>query len=146
MTKSKLIWFWVLPAIAALCLIVDILNLSIVYYSETFYFACLYIVIEAIVLAIVLRILRKTDMLISLKLAVYYAIVVGGSIAINFFLSPIKMETFFPFSLSVFMIFVFLNFGLLAIIVDTSFWKACLISIIAGLINALMVIVTISAY
>jgi hypothetical protein len=146
MARSKLIWFWVFPLVAALCLIGVLLNPSIVFYSETSCFACIYIVVEAIILAVVLRILRKTDMLISWKAALYFAVVAGGSIALNYYLSPIKMETFFSFSLSVFMLFVFLNLGLLGIILAAGFWRACLISIIAGLINALMVIVTISAH
>lgn len=146
MTRNKLRWFWYLPAVAVLCLIVAMLHPSIVYYSETFCFACMYIVIETIVLVVVLSILRKLNMLTSWKAIAYYAIVVGGSLAINLLLSPINGENILPFILSIFAIFVFLNFGLLEIIFDVSFWKASLVSIIAGLLNALMIAITITVY
>ena len=150
MTRSKLRWFWIFPVVAALCLIVAMLNPSIVYYSETFGFACLDASVEAIVLFVVLSILRKLNMFASWKLIAFYAVVVAGSLAMSSLLSSLEMHAehpqqanFFPFDIfAVFMIFVFLNFGLLAIIIDIRFWKACLMSTIMGLINTFLVMST----
>lgn len=144
-SKNILRWLCYFTAVSVLCLIFAILHPSTID-LDTSYIVCMYIVVEALILAIVLSILRKTDMLISWKLTAYYAIVVGGIMCINFLLSPINGENLLPFALSVFMLFVFLNLGLLEIIFVINLWKACMISIIAGLINALMVVVTITAY
>lgn len=153
MTRSKLIWFWVFSFVAAaLCLIVGILRPSIIYYSETFCFGCMYVVVETIVLVIVLSILRKLNMFASWKLMAFYLVVVAGSLAMSSLLTSIQMHAeglqqanFFPFDIfAVFMIFVLLNFGLLAIIVDIRFWKACLMGTIMSLINTFLVMSTIT--
>jgi hypothetical protein len=146
--KNILKWFWIFPAVAALCLIAAMLNPSIVYYSETFAFACMDAAVEAIILVVVLSILRKLNMFASWKLIAFYVVVVAGSLAMSSLLTSIEMHAegpqqtnFFLFStLSVFMILFFLNFGLLAITVDISFWKSCLTSTIMSLINTFLVL------
>lgn len=141
MSKNKLRWFWYFSAIAALCLIGVILYPSIIF-SDTLYIVCEYVVVEAIVLVVVLSILRKLNMLVSWKLIVYHTVIVAGSLSINFLLSPVELAKFLLFVLVVFTFFVFLNLLLSKIIFVISVKKACLIGMLMGLINALMVIHT----
>jgi hypothetical protein len=121
---------------------------------DTSHIICTYIVIEALILAVVLIILSKTDMLVSWKLIAYYIIVLGGSRAFNFLLSSLKIHVGDPkqanllhFSvLSIFMILVFLNITLSKIIFAINFRKACLVGTLMGLINTIMVIITTTFY
>ena len=121
-------------------------------YPDVRAIACVYVVVETIVLVVALGILRKLNMLTSWKVIAFYVVVVGGIMAMSSLLSSLEIHVgvpqqarFFLFSiLSVFMILFFLNFGLLAIIVDTRFWKACLIGTIMGLINTFMVMMATS--
>lgn len=141
MSKNILRWFWYLPAAAALYVVAVMLYPPIVF-SDTLYIVCEYAAVEALVIVVVLSVLRKLNMLASWKLIGYFVFVVAGSLAVNLLLSPIGGENLLPFIFSVFALFVFLNLGLLEVIFVISFWKACLISIIAGLINVLMIIHT----
>ena len=143
MSKNKLLWFWFLLAVATLCLI-GIMFYHPIWLSRTLFFFSMCIIVETFIIAVVLCILRKTDMLTSWKTGVYLAVAVVGMMAPNFLLSPIYSGNILPFALSVFAFFVFLNIGLSLVIFDVSFWKACLIGVIAGLINAFMVITTIT--
>ena len=121
-------------------------NRSIIY-SDIIAIACVYVVVETIVLVVVLRILRKINMLTSWKVIAFYVIVVVGIMAMSSFLSSLEIHigcppdaNFFLFCiLSVFMILFLFNFCLLAIIVDIRFWKSCLVGIIMSLINTFMV-------
>jgi hypothetical protein len=131
-------WFWVLSAIAVICLASLYLYPSIIY-SDMLYIVCIYVVVETIVLAVVLSILRKLSMFTSWKLTAYYAVVVAGSVSTNY-LSPEHGESFLPTVLAVVVILVFLNVILSKIILVISVRKACLIGTIMGLINAFMVI------
>ena len=85
-------------------------------------------------------------MLVSWKTVIYFSVAVAGVLIIGFLSSPMYSGNFFPFAISVFVLFVFLNIELSLIIFDTSFWKTCLTSIIAGLINAFMTITLIAVY
>ena len=139
MSKNILRWFWYLSAVTGLCLIGVTLYPSIVF-SDTLYIVCEYAVVEALVLAVVLSILRSLNLFVSWKLIAYHAIVVAGSLAINFLLSPIELTEFVLFALTVFALLVFLNFALSKLIFVISVRKACMIGMLTGLINALMVI------
>jgi hypothetical protein len=111
-------------------------------------------VIEAIILVIVLSILRKLDMLTSWKLIAYHAVVMAGSLSINFLLSSLGIHLGDPqqanlLLFSVFAVFttlVFLNIALSKIIFAVNLWKACLIGMLMGLINAIMVIASTTFY
>lgn len=146
MTRNKLGWFWCLPAVAIICL-VYLYSHRFIAHSDIVAIACVYVVVETVVLVVALSILRKLNMLTSWKVIAYYVVVVGGIMAMSSLLSSLEIHVgvaqqakFFLFSiLSVFMVLFFLNFGLLAIIVDTRFWKACLIGTIMSLINTFMV-------
>jgi hypothetical protein len=122
-----------------------------IFFSDILYIISGYVVIEAIILVVVLSILRKLDMLISWKLIAYYAVVVVSSLFINFLLSSIGIhlgdiqQTNLLF-FSVFMVLVFLNIALSKIIFAINLWKACLIGMLMGLINAIMVIASTSVY
>jgi uncharacterized membrane protein YbhN (UPF0104 family) len=111
-------------------------------------------VVEILVLVVVLSILRKLSLLAYWRLIAYHVVVVAGSFSFNFLLSSLEIHLGDPqqknlllFSvLSVFMILAFLNIALSKIIFAISFRKVCLIGMIMGFINALMVIITITFY
>lgn len=107
--------------------------------SDTIKIVFVYAVIETIVLAVVLGVLRKLDMFASWKLIAFYAVVVAGSLSTNY-LSPEHGESFLPTVLAVLVVLVFLNIALSKVILTISFRKACLIGTILGSINALMVV------
>jgi len=153
LSKNKLRWFCYLSAIAALCLISVILYPSIVF-SDTLYIVCGYAVVEFVVLVVVLIILRKFNILNSWKLIAYHAIVVSISLSINILLSSLEIHLGDPqqrnlllFSVfSVFMLLAFLNFALSKIIFVISVRKSCLLGVLMGLINTLMVITSTTFY
>jgi hypothetical protein len=115
-------------------------------YSDIIAIACVYVVVETIVLVVVLNVLGKLSMLASWELVTYLAIVVGEIFLINFLTSPIDAANIGLLALSVFMLFVFLNVVLSKIIFIVDFRKACLLGTIMGLINALMVIIATTVY
>jgi hypothetical protein len=139
MGKNKLRWFWYFSAVAALCLIFVILYPAIVF-SDTLYVICTYVVVDAFALVVGYSMLRKLNMLASWKVAVYLAVVVTGSIAINFFLSAVAYKSLLLFALVVFTLLAFLNFALSKIIFSISVRQACLIGMLVGLVDALMCI------
>lgn len=107
--KNKLRWLWVLLTVAVMCLI-GVLFYQPFWASDTLFFCSMYIIV-----------------------------VVAGILAIAFLSSPVSSGKFLFFALSVSTLFIFLNAALLKIIFVISFWKACLIGVIAGLINEFMV-------
>ncbi len=131
-------WFWVILA-AAFIYSVGLYLYPFIVNSDTFNIVLIYVVVETIVLAVVLSLLRKIDMLASWKLIAYYAVVVAGSISTNY-LSPEHGKSFLPTALAVFAVLIFLNVALSKIILTISFRKACLIGTIMSSINAFMVI------
>ncbi len=153
MITNILRWVWYFSAIAAICLIGVILYPSIVF-SDTLYIVCEYALVEAIVLVIVLCILRKLHMLDSWKLIAYHFVVVGGGFSANILLSSLEIHIGDPqqknllfFSVfAVFVLFAFINFALSKIIFVVNMRKAYLLGLVMGLVNALMVITSVTFY
>jgi len=125
-----------------------------IFFSDFLYIISGYALIEAIMLIIVLGVLRKLNMLTSWRLIAYYTVVVVGSLFINFLLSSLEIHLGDPqqanlllFSVfAVFMILVFLNIALTKVIFVSNIRKACLVGMLMGLINTLMVITSATFY
>jgi hypothetical protein len=97
-------------------------------------------VIDGFAIAVGYSILRKLNMLAFWKFAAYLAVIVVGSVCINFFLSAVAYKSTLLFALTVFMLFVFLNFVLSKIIFALNMREALLIGMLVGLVNALLCI------
>lgn len=138
-------WFWYLSAVVVLFLICVILYPSIVL-PEIPYKLGMHAIAEAFVLVVVLSILRKLSMLTSWDLIAYHAIIVGGSLFINFLSSPMDTANIWILAISTSILFVSLNVVLSKIIFVVNFRKACLLGTIMGLINAFMVIAGTTVY
>jgi hypothetical protein len=139
MSKNKLRWLWYIAAAAVLCLIIWMLYPSIIH-SETLYISCIYVVIDAFALSIGYSMLRKLNLFVPWKVIVYLAIIVAGSLAINFFLSEVLYKSLLLFAIIVFTILALLNFALSKIIFSISARDACLIGMLVGLVHALICI------
>jgi hypothetical protein len=153
-------WFWVLSAVAAMCLISVILYLFIVHsnvypiykdmfraFSDKFCLVfCFYAVVNAVAIVVGYSMLRKLNILASWKLAVYLVIVLVGNLLIVFLLSPAESLGFLPFVLAVFALLAFFNFAASEAIFALSIREACLIGIIIGLINTLLSIIVTPSY
>ena len=139
MSTNKLRWFWYFSAVAALCLVGLMLYPSIIF-SDTLYIVCTYVAVDAFALAVGYSMLRKLNVLASWKFAVYLAVVVMVSLAINFFLSAVAYKSLLLFALIVFTLLALLNFALSKITFAVSLREACLIGMLVGLVDALMCI------
>lgn len=137
MNTNKLRWFWYFSAVAALCFVGLMLYPSIIF-SDTLYVICTYVVVDAFALAVGYSMLRKLNMLASWKFVIYLAVVVMGSLAINFFLSALAYKSLLLFALIVFTLLAFLNFALSRIIFTIGVREACLIGMLVGLVDALI--------
>ncbi len=145
-SKIKLRWFWYLSAVVVLALYLTALimypSITSVFYSDTFYVVCVYAVIDAFALAVGYSMLRKLSMLASWRLGAYLAVIIAGSLAINFFLPPVAYRSTLFFVLAAFAFLALLNFALSKIIFAVSIREACLIGMLVGLVHALMAIMT----
>jgi len=133
-SKIKLRWFWYLSAVVVLALYLTALimypSITSVFYSDTF------------ALAVGYSMLRKLSMLASWRLGAYLAVIIAGSLAINFFLPPVAYRSTLFFVLAAFAFLALLNFALSKIIFAVSIREACLIGMLVGLVHALMAIMT----
>ncbi len=139
MFKNMLRLTWYIMAVAVLCLIVWMLYPSIIH-SETLYIACIYVVIDAFALFVGYSMLRKLNLFVPWKVIAYLVVVVAGSLTINFFLYEILYKSLLFFALIVFVLLAFLNFVLSKVIFAVSVRDACLISMLVGLVHALICI------
>jgi len=145
MNKNKLTWFWYFVAVVALCLIGIILYPAIVF-SDAFRNGCIYIVVDGFILLVSYGILRKFSILTSWKFVAYLAIIVAGSLAVNFLVPAVKSERILPLAFAIFPLFAFLNFVLSKIAFGISVRAACLTGMLMGLINTLVCIVATPVY
>ncbi|MFH1370935.1 MAG: hypothetical protein ABII09_06580 [Planctomycetota bacterium] len=149
MVTKAMRWLWYLSVIAALCLVGVIFNPSIVY-SNYLYIVCGYAVVEFLILAIVLSIFRKLDILASWKIIAFHAVIVAGSFFINILLSSLAIHIGDPQQrilllssvFAVFLLLAFLNFVLSIMTFVISKRKACFVGLSLGLINAFIVFAT----
>jgi hypothetical protein len=132
-------WFWYLSAVVALFLISLLVYPSIIH-SDTLYITCIYVVVDAFALAVGYSMLRKLNLLAPWKVIAYLAVVVAGSLAINFFLSEVLYKSLLFFTLIVFALLAFLNFALSKVIFAISTRDACLIGMLVGLVHAFICI------
>jgi hypothetical protein len=141
MTKNKLQLIGGCLAVIAFFSVGLMLYPSIVF-SGAFYIVCAYVVIDAFVLIVGYSMLRKLNMLVSWRFAVYLAVIIGGNLAINFLLFTAAYKSILFFALVIFILIAFLNFVLSKTIFALSIREAYLIGVLMGLINTLMSIMT----
>lgn len=146
MNKNKLAWLWGAIVIMAISMICLMLYPSIIF-SETFRIGCFYLVLEGIVLLATCGILRKIRLIASWNFAMYLAIVVAVSLAVNFLTAPaVKSEHILVLTLIIFPPFAFINFWLSKITFGISIRNACLAGILMGSINTLLCILATPVY
>ena len=143
-------WIWYCLAVAFFVLVISILYPGIIFSRNiriACTYICVYVVIDSLLLAVLLSILRKFNMVISKKFISYLAAVVVGSIFINFMLFTMyklltdKMHAVASAHLLLYILisfipYAFLNYALSKRIFVIKIYEACIIGIIMGLVNA----------
>jgi len=150
MEKKKRFLLLALALVVAIsCLVVSILYPGILF-SHTIYIvfahfvAC--IIVDSIVLAVLLCILRKFSIIVSLKFLLYLPVAAAGGSFIGLLLfavyqllmerTCVSYEHRWAYIFVEFGLFSAFNFVLSKIILNVKILEACLIGIIIGLINA----------